>query len=58
MQIHITPRHLRMSAGLHQAVAAQILALAVPGVGIRGSHVILMQEDSARPSKGGEGKSL
>ena len=50
MQIHVTPRHLRLSASLHQAVAAQISTLEDEGADILGAHVVLLQEDTAKAS--------
>lgn len=50
MQIHITPRHLRLTAALHQAVAAQISTVEDLGVEILGAHVVLLQNDTAKPS--------
>ena len=51
MQIHVTPRHLRLSASLHQAVAAQISTLEDEGADILGAHVVLLQEDAAKASE-------
>ena len=48
MQIHVTPRHLRLSASLHQAVAAQISPLEDRGGDIFGAHAVLLQEDATR----------
>jgi putative sigma-54 modulation protein len=50
MQIHVTPRHLRLCASLHQAVAAQISTLEDEGADILGAHVVLLQEDTAKVS--------
>jgi putative sigma-54 modulation protein len=48
MQIHVTPRQLRLSASLHQAVAAQISTLEDRGGDIFGAHVVLLQEDTTK----------
>jgi hypothetical protein len=50
MQIHITPRHFRLSANLRQAGAAQILTLEGAKIGPFGAHVALIREDVAGPS--------
>lgn len=50
MQIHITPRHLRLTAALHQAVAAQISSVEDLGIEIIGAHVVLLHDDAAKPS--------
>jgi putative sigma-54 modulation protein len=48
MQIHVTPRHLRLSASLHQAVAAQISTPEDRGGDIFGAHVVRLQKDTTR----------
>jgi putative sigma-54 modulation protein len=50
MQIHITPRHLRLTAALHQAVAAQISSIEDLGIDIIGAHIVLLHDDVAKPS--------
>ncbi len=50
MQIHITPRHLRLTAAIHQAVAAQIFTLEDFGIEILGAHVVLLQDDAKKPA--------
>ena len=50
MQIHVTPRHLRLCASLHQAIAAQISTLEDEGADILGAHVVLLQEETAKAS--------
>ena len=50
MQIHITPRHLRLTASIHQAVASHIFTLEDFGLEIVGAHVVLLQDDAKKPA--------
>lgn len=50
MQIHITPRHLRLTAAIHQAAAAQVSLVEDLGTEILGAHVVLMHNDVAKPA--------
>ncbi len=47
MQIHITPWHFRLSANLHQTVAAQALTWQDAGIDILVAQFILIQEATA-----------
>lgn len=49
MQIHITPRHLRLTAAIHQATASQVSLLEDHGIEILGAHVVLMHDEVAKP---------
>jgi putative sigma-54 modulation protein len=49
MQIHLSPRHLRLTAAIHQAVAAQIEQLEGLGHDILAAHIVLMANDSSDP---------
>jgi putative sigma-54 modulation protein len=42
MQIHLSPRHLPLTAAIHEAVAAQIGNLEHFGQDILGAHVVLI----------------
>ena len=50
MQIHITPRHLRLTAAIHQATASQVSLLEDLGAEILGAHVVLMHDEVAKPA--------
>jgi putative sigma-54 modulation protein len=49
MQIHLSPRHMTLTAAIHQAVAAQIGQLEDLGVDIIGAHVVLLHANAAAP---------
>jgi putative sigma-54 modulation protein len=49
MQIHLSPRHLPLTASIHQAVAIQIGQLEELGTDIVGAHVVLMKNETAKP---------
>lgn len=49
MQIHLSPRHLQLTAAIHGAVAAQIGQLEHFGVDILGAHVVLLAADTEKP---------
>lgn len=49
MQIHLSPRHLTLTAAIHQAAATQIASLEDLGVDIIAAHVVLLQSDAAKP---------
>jgi len=49
MQIHLSPRHLQLTAGLHEAVAAQIGQLEELGSEILAAHVVLLANDTVKP---------
>jgi putative sigma-54 modulation protein len=50
MQIHITPRHLRLTAAIHQATASQVSLVEDLGIEIVGAHVVLMHDEAAKPA--------
>lgn len=50
MQIHITPRHLRLTAAIHQAAASQVSLVEDLGIEILGAHVVLMHDEAAKPA--------
>jgi putative sigma-54 modulation protein len=47
MQIHLSPRHLQLTAAIHEAVAAQIGNLEHFGADILGAHVVLIATKEA-----------
>lgn len=49
MQIHLSPRHLPLTAAIHQAVAAQIGQLEEFGFDIIAAHVVLLHANAAAP---------
>lgn len=49
MQIHITPRHLRLTASIHQAAASQVSLVEDLGLEILAAHVVLIHDDVAKP---------
>jgi len=49
MHIHLSPRHLALTAALHQAVASQIGTLEDLGTEIIAAHVVLVHTDAAAP---------
>ena len=48
MQIHITPRHLRLTAAIHQAAASQVSLVEDMGTEILGAHVVLMHDEAVK----------
>lgn len=50
MQIHITPRNLRLTAAIHQHVAGKIEHLEPLCENLIGAHVVLVHDDAAKPS--------
>lgn len=50
MQIHLSPRHVQLTAAIHQAVANQIAQLEELGIEILAAHVVLLHSDAADPS--------
>lgn len=50
MQIHITPRHLRLTAAIHQAAASHVSVVENLGTEILGAHVVLMHDETAKPA--------
>jgi putative sigma-54 modulation protein len=51
MQIHLSPRHLTLTAAIHAAVAAQIETLEHFGVDILGAHVVLLATATEKPAR-------
>src|ERR687889_2868017 len=51
MQIHVSPRHLQLTAAIHQAVAAQIGSLEHYGEDILGAHVVLVASTAEAPAR-------
>jgi putative sigma-54 modulation protein len=51
MQIHLSPRHLQLTASIHQAVAIQIGQLEELGTDIVGAHVVLLKSEAANPEE-------
>ncbi len=49
MQIHITPRHLRLTASIHQAVASHVESLEDHGTEIISAHVVLDHDEAEKP---------
>lgn len=49
MQIHISPRHITLTAAIHQAVAGQLGQLEDHGIDIIGAHVVLVHADAIDP---------
>ncbi len=49
MQIHLSPRHLQLTAAIHEAVAVQIGQLEHFGVEILGAHVVLVSAEAEKP---------
>ena len=49
MQIHLSPRHLTLTAAIHQAVAGHIGSLEDHGTDILGAHVVLLAADAEKP---------
>src|SRR5688572_25987892 len=51
MQIHLSPRHLQLTAAIHGAVATQIGQLEHFGVDILGAHVVLVSTTAQTPAR-------
>ncbi len=51
MQIHLSPRHLQLTASIHQAVAAKVSQLENLGTDIMGAHVVLVADLAATAGK-------
>lgn len=50
MQIHLSPRHLRLTAAIHQHAASKILQLEDLVENIIAAHVVLIHDKNADPS--------
>jgi putative sigma-54 modulation protein len=48
MQIHISPRNVRLTAAIHQFAAAKILHLEDLASDIVAAHIVLIHDESAR----------
>ena len=49
MQIHVSPRNLKLTAAIHGAVAGHIGELEDHGIDIIGAHVVLVHADAIDP---------
>lgn len=50
MQIHLSPRHLRLTAAIHQHAASRILHLEDLADDIIAAHVVLVHDENAKPT--------
>ena len=50
MQIHLSPRHLRLTAAIHQHTASKVLHLEELAGDIVAAHIVLIHDKSADPS--------
>lgn len=50
MQIHLSPRHLRLTAAIHQHAAEKILHLEELAGDIVAAHIVLIHDAAARPA--------
>lgn len=51
MQIHLSPRHLTLTAAIHAYVAEKIGHLEELASSVIGAHVVLLHDDKANPKK-------
>jgi putative sigma-54 modulation protein len=51
MQIHLSPRHLTLTAAIHGFVAEKIMRLEDIANQILAAHVVLLQDESAPPAR-------
>jgi putative sigma-54 modulation protein len=51
MQLHLTPRHLQLTAAIHQAVATQLVQLEHFGIDIIAAHVVLVSTTAPGAAK-------
>lgn len=49
MQIHLSPRHLRLTAAIHRHTAEKVLHLEELNDQIVAAHVVLIHDENARP---------
>lgn len=49
MQIHLSPRHLRLTAAIHQHAASRVEQLEEFVSGIVAAHVVLIHDETAKP---------
>ena len=50
MQIHLSPRHLRLTAAIRQHTAAKVLHLEGLAEEIVAAHIVLRRDEAANPS--------
>lgn len=50
MQIHLSPRHLRLTAAIHQHAASRVLHLEELTDDIVAAHIVLIHDENARPA--------
>jgi putative sigma-54 modulation protein len=50
MQIHLSPRHLRLTAAIHQYAASKVLHLEELASDIVAAHVVLIHDENAKPA--------
>ncbi len=51
MHIHLTPRHLKLTAAIHAYVAEKFSHLEHSGDHILGAHVVLWHDETRKPSQ-------
>ena len=51
MQIHLSPRHLRLTAAIHRHTADKVLQLEELTEDIVAAHVVLIQNESGNPEE-------
>jgi putative sigma-54 modulation protein len=51
MQIHLSPRNVRLTAAIHQHAAEKIEQLEDFGADIVAAHIVLMHDDAAKPAQ-------
>ena len=51
MHIHVSPRHVPLTAAIHQKVAAQLSALEEHSPNILAAHVVLIHDAAAAPAQ-------
>ena len=50
MQLHLSPRHVRLTAAIHRHVAEKIMHLEEHTSDIVAAHVVLIHDETARPA--------
>ena len=51
MQIHLSPRNVRLTAAIHQYAAEKIEQLEDFGAEIVAAHIVLLHDDTAKPAQ-------
>jgi putative sigma-54 modulation protein len=51
MQIHLSPRNVRLTAAIHQRVAEKILHLEDLASDILAAHVVLVHDEASKPDR-------